>query len=311
MKKPNFKTWLDILKTTFSSFIDDKGPKLSASLAYYTIFSLPALLVVVIGLGSIFFGRQAIEGDIMGYLSDSLGKETAAQVQEMLKNTSQEYDNIWATIIGSVTLLFLASTIFAEIQDSINQVWGLKPKPKKGLINYLFNRLLSFSMIVVMGFILLVSSVLNALLATFTEKLKGYFPESLVNSLLIIDYLVVLVVVIMLFSAIFKILPDAKIKLRDVLTGAIITTILFVIGRFVIGFYLKNYANISVYGAAGSVIVILLWVYYTSMILYLGAEFTQAYVRHTGKTIEPYKYAIKINPDKPVEENRSKKLKEH
>ncbi|HEX2934286.1 MAG TPA: YihY/virulence factor BrkB family protein [Bacteroidales bacterium] len=308
MKKPRFKMWLDVTKTMFSSFIDDKGPKLSASLAYYTIFSLPALLVVVIGLGSIFFGKQAIEGDVMSHLSGALGKETAAQVQEMLKNTSQDYDNIWATIIGAATLLFLASTIFAEIQDSINQIWGLKAKPKKGLMNFLFNRLLSFSMVLVLGFILLISSILNALLAAFIETLKGYFPSGLVNSLLIIDYIVVLLVVIILFAAIFKILPDAKIKHRDVLTGAVITTILFVIGRFIIGFYLKNYANISVYGAAGSVVVILLWVYYTSMILYLGAEFTQAYMQHSGKTIEPYKYAIKINPVKPVEDTPSKKL---
>jgi membrane protein len=306
MKKSRIKVWIDIIKTTFTSFSNDNGVKLSASLAYYTIFSLPALLVVVIGLGSIFYGKEAIQGDVMGYLNSLLGENSARQVEDMLKSTTRNYDNIWATIIGSITLLVVGSGIFVEIQDSINLIWGLKPKPKRGIINFVLNRLLSFSMILVLGFILLVSSLLNAILSTFIEKLKRYFSPDLVNSLLIIDYILVLVVVIMLFAAIFKILPDAKIKFKDVLIGAIITSALFVVGRFVIGFYLKNYANISIYGTAGSVIVILLWVYYTSMILYLGAEFTQAYVRHTGKTIEPYKYAIKINPDKPVEETSAK-----
>lgn len=293
MKKSIIKSGLTILKNAFSDFLDDRGPKLSASLAYYTIFSLPALLVVLIGLGSIFLGRAAFQGEVFRYINSFVGDVAAAQIEDMLKNTTTNYNNIWATIIGGITLLVVASGIFAEIQDSINLIWRLKPAPKKGLINFVMNRLLSFSMVLVLGFILLTSLLLNALLAAFLTKLKSHFPANLVDSLFVIDYIVIIAVIAFLFAAIFKVLPDAKIKWKDVILGSIITTLLFVGGKFLIGFYLKKFGNISAYGAAGSVILILLWVYYTSFILYFGVEFTQAHIHHQGKVIEPYKYAIK------------------
>jgi membrane protein len=293
MEKSIVKGWLNIFKTAFSDFFDDRGPKLSASLAYYTIFSLPALLVVLIGLGSIFYDKADFQGNVFGYISSFVGDTAAAQVQEMLKTTTTKYNNIWATIIGVITLFMVASGVFAEIQDSINLIWRLKPAPKKGLVNFIMNRLLSFSMILVLGFILLTSLLLNALLSAFLTRLKSYFSEDLVNSLFVLDYIVIIIVIAFLFAAIFKVLPDAKIKWKDVMLGSVITTLLFIGGKFLIGFYLKKFGNISAYGAAGSVILILLWVYYTSFILYFGVEFTQAHMHHKGKVIEPYKYAMK------------------
>lgn len=293
MKKLDIKHWLTIFKTAFSDFFDDRGPKLSASLAYYTIFSLPALLVLIIGLGSLFYGKAAFQGEVFRYINSFVGDTAALQIEEMLKHTITQYNNVWATIIGGITLLMVASGIFAEIQDSINLIWRLKPAPKKGLMNFLMNRLLSFSMIVVLGFILLTSLLLNALLSAFLAKLKSYFPSGFVDSLYLFDYIVIVLVIAFLFAAIFKVLPDAKIKWKDVLLGSFITTLLFIGGKFLIGFYLKKFGNVSAYGAAGSVILVLLWVYYTSFILYFGVEFTQAHMHHSGKVIEPYRYAIK------------------
>ncbi len=294
MKKLTFKEWLSVIKKTFGKFFDDKGMKLSASLAYYTIFSLPALLILIIGLGSIFYGREAIQGEIFHGINDWVGAKAAAQVQEMLKKTTLEYNSIWATLLGVITLLIGASTIFAEIQDSINIIWGLKPKPNKGLIKLVLNRLLSFSMILVLGFLLMVSLLLNAMLTTFIEKLKSLFTEQIVKFFFIFDYLFVFTVITLLFASIFKVLPDARIKFRDVVIGAMVTAGLFMPGRLLIDYYMKNVADLSTYGAAGSVIVILLWVYYTSIILYLGAEFTQVYVTKRGHEIIPYNYAVKL-----------------
>lgn len=214
--------------------------------------------------------------------------------QEMLRKTTMEYNSTWATILGFVTLLIGASTIFAEIQDSINIIWGLRPKPHKGLIKIILNRLLSFSMIIVLGFLLLVSLILNALLTAFIDKLKSFFIEDIVKYFSIIDYALVFIIITLLFAAIFKVLPDAKIKFKDVIVGAMVTAGLFMLGRLLISYYMQNLTNISAYGAAGSIILILLWVYYTSIILYLGAVFTQVYVSKKGSKIEPYNYAVMV-----------------
>lgn len=294
-KKMNFtviKDWWTIIKTTFGKFSDDKGLKLSAALAYYTIFSITPLLVIIIGVGSIFYGKEAIQGEIFQQISSTVGTTGAAQIQDMLQKTSTQYNNIWATIIGIITLLLGASGIFGEIQESINLIWKLKPKANKGFLKLVINRLLSFSMIVVLGFVLLVSLVLNALLAAFLEKLKQFFPESVVKYFFIIDYAVMFMVIVILFAAIFKVLPDAKIKWKEVFTGAIATSVLFFVGKYLIGFYLSHFGNVSAYGSAGSVLIILLWVYYTAIILYLGAEFTHQHIRFNGRSIEPLQYAV-------------------
>lgn len=289
MKK--IKNILKNLKDSFSGFFDDRGLKLSASLAYYTVFSLPSLLFMLIGLGALIFGKDAIQGEIFGSIKGVVGPEAAKDIEQMLQKTSINKTNIWATIIGGILLIFTATGVFAEIQDSINFIWGLRPKPKKGLMSLVINRLISFSMILVLGFILMVSLMLSAILATFTEKIKAILSDNIVNLFFIFDYAVMLVVICSLFAAIFKLLPDAKIKFKEVLPGAIFTSILFFIGKYAISFYLEKYGNVKVYGPASSLILIILWVYYSAIILYLGAEFTKYFMINNGRKIIPLKFA--------------------
>lgn len=294
-----------LIPKTFSKFFDDRGLKLSASLAYYTVFSLPSLLFLLIGLGGLVFGKDAIQGEIFGQISSFVGPSAAKDIQDMLKHTALDQTNIWATIIGGLLLWFTATGVFAEIQDSINFVWGLRAKAKKGLVSLLVHRLLSFSMILVLGFILLVSLVLTALLATFLDKLRSMFPDEVVNLFFVLNYVITFAVILALFSLLFKLLPDARLKFRDILPGAIFTSIMFIIGKFAIGFYLTNFGNVKVYGPAGSVILIILWVYYSAIILYLGAEYTWVYMKETGKKIVPLKFAELVDDklNKKVEED--------
>ncbi len=286
-----------IFKDSFLEFIDDKVLKLSAALAYYTIFALPSLLIVVIGLCGILYGKQAVEGEIFFQIKDFVGAEAAIEIQHVIQKMAINKDSFVATIFGITTLLIGATGIFGEIQDSINTIWGLKTKPEKGWIKLLLNRVISFSMILILGFILIVSLLLNVLLHAFFNQLKKYFSEDLINSLYFLDQLIMFVIIAVLFAFIFKVLPDAKILWRDIWIGAFVTTVLFVIGKIVIGYYLSNMKQISAYGAAGSLILILLWVYYSAIILYFGAEFTQVFAKHHGRVIEPNKYAIWVERD--------------
>lgn len=290
MNKKLTSVW-HILRDTFSDFGNDKVLKYSASLAYYTVFSLAPMLVVIIGLCSIFYGKDAIEGRIFGDLESIVGIDAAKQIEDVLSHTTLHNDNFFVTIIGFVTLLVGATGIFGEIQDSINAIWGLKANPKRGFIKILLNRLISFSMIIVLGFVLLVSLVLNALLSGLFHRLENTFSTNMVQVSLVLDYMLMLVVITALFACIFKVLPDARIKWRDVLMGSVVTALLFMLGKFAIGFFMQKNNTISAYGAAGSVIVLLLWVYYSAIILYFGAEFTKVYVKYKGRHIQPNKYA--------------------
>ncbi|MFL5752009.1 MAG: YihY/virulence factor BrkB family protein [Bacteroidia bacterium] len=291
-RKTVFKNAWAILKDSFKEFSKDKVLKLSAALAYYTVFSLPSVLIVIIGLCSIFFGREAAQGKIVAQIGHMVGPDAALQIQDILKKTTLHHDNFLATIIGFVTLLLGATGMFGEIQDSINSIWGLKASPKKGFMKIVINRLMSFSMVLVLGFILLVSLILNTVLDAFFDSLHRLFSDKVIHVLYYLDYLVMFGIIATLFAFIFKGLPDAKVHWRDVWIGAVVTAVLFLLGKFVISYLLMHNSNVSAYGAAGSIIVILLWVYYSAIILYFGAEFTQVHVRFHGRAIEPNKYAV-------------------
>ncbi len=310
MKKQFFKNSWGIIRDSFKEFSNDKVFKLSAALAYYTIFSLPSMLIVIIGLCSIFYGRDAIQGQVFSKIQGIVGADAAKQIQDVLTHTTLRHDGFVATAVGIGTLLLTATGMFGEIQDSINSIWGLQTKPKKGIIKMLFNRLTSFSMIVVLGFILLVSLVLNALLEGLIHKLERFFSPEAINFLFILDYGVMILVTATLFASIFKVLPDAKIKWSDVWVGAFTTSVLFLLGKFLIGYYLKSNKSIGAYGAAGSVILILLWVYYSALILYFGAEFTQVYVKYKKRRIEPNKYAVWVEKN-IVEKELNTEVKDH
>lgn len=293
MKLRPKNAWI-LLKDSFNGFIDDKALKMSASLAYYTIFSLAPMLVIVISLCGIFFGREAVQGRVYGQIQGFVGKDAAIQLQEMLKSVEFSGQTPLATVIGVVTLLIGATGMFTEMQDSLNTIWSVRAKPKRGWLKLIINRVLSFSVLVSIGFLLLVSLVINALLNVFSDRLEALLADVAVVAFYIINNLVVIGVITALFSVIFKVLPDVRIRWKDVLAGAVFTAVLFMIGKFLINTYLAQSDMGSAYGAAGSIVVILVWIYYTSAILYFGAEFTKAYAYRFGKGIEPDDDAVKI-----------------
>jgi membrane protein len=279
---------------TFSEFINDNAMKLSAALSYYTIFSLPALLIIVTSLCGLYFGTQAINGELYGQIKDLVGNDAALQIQEMVKNVNLSGHTVFATIISVIVLVIGASGIFAEIQDSINYIWGIKSKPKKGLIRFIVNRLMSFSMIASVGFLLLVGLIFSSLMELLNKKLLANFPSETIYLYYIINIVSLLILTTILFLIVFKILPDGKVSFRDCLLGAVFTALLFMGGKFLIGAYLGSSSMASIYGSAGSVVLILAWVYYSAIILYFGAEFTKVYSKTYGKKIIPNKYTILI-----------------
>lgn len=300
MKKFNLKKVFDLFKNTFMEFMDDNCVKFSAALSYYTIFAIPPLCILIISVTGYFFGEEAVSGELFDQINQLVGDAAAIQIQESIKNVQLSGASTLATYIGIITLLFGASGVFAEIQSSINFIWGLKAKPKKGLIRFLKNRLLSFSMIGSLGFVLLVSLILNSLIDSLYFQLTSLFKDTTVYFASAINSAFVFIVITILFITIFKTLPDGKIRWKDVIVGSGFTAILFMVGKWAIGLYLGNSSTTSLYGAAGSVLVILVWVYYSAIILYFGAEFTKVYAQMYGKSIEPNKYSVWI--DKQITE---------
>lgn len=289
--------WTDIfkvMKDAVNGFMDENCMKLSASLAYYTIFSLGPMLVLLISLAGIFLGQDAIEGKIFYEIRGLIGNNAALQVQEMIKNLKISGGSLTALIISIITLIIGATSVFSDIQNSINMIWHVKAKPKRGWLKLIKDRLLSSSLIVSLGFLLVVSLVVNGAIIALTDRLKIYFPDITVLLLNVINLVISFVIISFLFGIIFKVLPDVKIKWKDVRSGAIFTAIFFMIGRFLIGFYLETSGTESAYGAAGSMILILLWVYYTAAILYFGAVFTRVYAEYKGSAIEPAEFAVHV-----------------
>ena len=290
----SYKSIWTIIKNSGQDFINFRITRMSAALAYYTIFSIAPLLILIISVSTIFYGRSAIEGSVYGEIRSFVGDAAALQIQDLIKNATIAKGNAFASVASIIALIIGATGIFGEIQDSINFIWGLKAKPKRGIFKILLNRLLSFSIIVSVSFILLVSLMINTVLDILSNRLVQIFPHVTVYLAYAGNFLLTFIVTTFLFGAIFKILPDAKIKWRDVLTGAITTSLLFMLGKFGITFYLgtKNIGN--TYGAAGSIIIVLLWVYYSAIILYFGAAFTKNYAHNRGRRIYPNDYAVWI-----------------
>jgi len=288
------KAW-GLLKASFNAFLDDKALKMSASLAYYTVFSIAPLLLMLITIASFIYGNdKSVQETVFREINGLVGSEAAFQVQDILKKASQSKDSTFAVIAGIVTLFIGATGVFLEIQDSINQIWRVKPKPKKNWKKMLTNRFISFSMIISLGFLLIVSLVINGLVLALSTKLNQYFPDITIFFVNIINLIITFTVISALFGIIFKFLPDVIIAWKDVRAGAIFTAMLFMLGKFLIGLYIEKVGPGSAYGAAGSLIVILVWIYYTSALLYFGAEFTQVYADCYGSKIRPAEYAVYV-----------------
>jgi membrane protein len=299
-----------ILRNSFNDFIDNKCLRMSAALAYYTVFALAPMIIVIISLCDIFYGRAAIEGSIFEHIQQFIGKDAALEVQEIIKNATISRDISWASVIGIIALLFAATGVFTEIQDSINFIWRLKAKPKKEWLKLIINRLLSFSMVVSLGFILLVSLIVNSVMDLVGQQLVRLLPGIASYLAYGLNLFITFITISLLFAIIFKVLPDARIEWRDVIIGSFTTAILFMLGKFGISYYLGKTHISNTYGAAGSVVIILLWVYYSAAILYFGACFTHVYAKRTGRNIFPNDYAVWIQ-EIELENKASLQVQEH
>ena len=291
------KGFFAYLKQVFYEFVEDDILKYSASLAYYTVFSLAPLLIVIISICGLLFGREAIQGHIYTQIRGLVGSDAAIQIQETIKNIHYTGHNLFASIVSIVILVIGATGIFGEVQDSLNKIWGLRIKTRKTWWKLILNRILSFSLILSIGFVMIVSLMLNALVAAFGNFLSHYATEFSAVLIQLSDSVLSFVATTLLFSLMFKVLPDAKIKWRDVFIGGLITSVFFTLGKLAIGIYLGRSNIGSVYGAAGSIMIIMVWVYYSSVILYLGAEFTKVYAKLHGGKIFPNEYAVWIKTE--------------
>ncbi|MEH2379902.1 MAG: YihY/virulence factor BrkB family protein [Nostoc sp.] len=290
----NLQAIWKLLQETFKEWSEDKASRLAAALAYYTIFSIAPLLIIVIAIAGSVFGEEAARGQIVGQIQGLVGKDGAAFIQTAIQNANKPQTGAIASIISVVVLLLGATGLFTELQDSLNTIWEVKPKPGRGVNNMIRLRFLSFAMVIGIGFLLLVSLVISTALAALVTYFSNLIPG--VDFLWqILNFIVSFAITTFLFGLIFKVLPDVKIAWSDVLIGAILTSFLFSIGRFLLGQYLGNGSFGSAYGAAGSLVVILAWVNYAAQILFFGAEFTQVYARRYGSGITPTKNAIPLS----------------
>lgn len=290
-----FGNAFSLLKQTFNEWLQDKAPQLGAALAYYTVFSLAPLILVLLAIvGVIFRNDPAGAWDkITQQMSYFLDPSAVQVVQSIAQKASQPGKSTIATIIGVALALFGASGVFGQLQDALNTIWGVKAKPGGGIWRFLRSRFLSFGMVGGICFLLLVSLILESLLKGFSHYVQSVLPGGLAIAMsvyLIFDF----GVVVLLFALIFKLLPDVQIQWRDVWIGAVLTAIFFGIGKWLLGFYLGSGAAGSAYGPASSLITLLLWVYYSSQILLFGAEFTQVYADRAGRGVKPDEYAVRV-----------------
>ena len=295
-----------LLKDTFSDWNEDKAPRLGAALAYYTIFSLAPLLVIAIAIAGFAFGQQAAQGQIIGQMRGLVGDQGAEMIQTMIESSRQPSAGIIATVIGVVTLLLGALGFFGQLQDALNTIWEVAPKPNRGILGIIKDRFLSLTMVLGIGFLLLVSLVISAVLAGVGSFLNTLFPGAELV-LQVVNTVISFIVITLLFAMIYKILPDVEIAWHDVWIGAVITTVLFLIGRFLLGLYLGRGTVGSTYGAAGSLIVVLVWVYYSAQILFFGAEFTQVYANKYGSRVTPAGGAVPVSPEMRAQQGLSRK----
>src|SRR6184192_3867651 len=284
-----------LLKQTFSEWLEDKAPQLGAALAYYTVFSLAPLVLVLLAIVGLIFRNDpgGAWNKITEQMSYFLDKSAVEVVQNIAQKAAQPNKSLLATIIGILLALFGASGVFGQLQDALNTIWGVKAKPGNSIGTFLRARFFSFAMVAGVCFLLLVSLVLESVLKSFSQYVQAMFPGGIIIALVVYS-IFDLAVVVLLFASIFKFLPDVKIQWRDVWIGAVMTAIFFAIGKWALGLYLGSGTASSAYGAASSLITLLLWIYYSSQILLFGAEFTQVYAARAGRAFVPDKYAVRV-----------------
>jgi membrane protein len=293
--KPLFGNAFRLLKQTFQEWLQDRAPQLGAALAYYTIFSLAPMVLVLLAIVGVIFRHDPAGAwnKITQQMSYFLDQSAVQVLQNIAQKASQPGKSTIATIIGVALALFGASGVFGQLQDALNTIWGVKARPGRGIWGFVRSRFLSFAMVAGICFLLLVSLAIEALLKGFSHYVQSVLPGGIVVALIV--YLIFdFAVVVLLFAMIFKFLPDVEIQWRDVWIGAVMTAIMFGVGKWLLGLYLGSGAAASAYGAASSLITLLLWVYYSSQILLFGAEFTQVYAAQAGRELKPSEYAVRV-----------------
>jgi membrane protein len=275
------KTTWQMIRATFIAWNADKAPRLAAALAFYTMFTLAPLLILVIAIAGLAFGQAAARGQIIGQIQGLVGFASARAAEEFLRQVSTPKSGIIATVFGLATLLLGVWWVFGELQDALNTIWEVAPRPERRMLDVLKVRLVSFTMMLGVGFLLLVSLIIGAALVAFSTFLVGQMP-AFAAILALLNFAVSFGVITLLFALIYKIVPDVIIAWGDVWVGAAVTALLYTIGIYLIGVYLGTSSTASAYGAAGSLVIILIWIYYSAQILFLGAEFTKVYAKQYG-----------------------------
>ncbi|HTL90159.1 MAG TPA: YihY/virulence factor BrkB family protein [Leptolyngbya sp.] len=292
-----FKTIVRLGRDTVTEGLEDNVPLLAAALAYYTMFSLAPLLIIAIAIVGAIYGEDAARGEIVRQIQGLVGRDGAEFIQSMIQNASQPGSGGGvATLVGVVLLIFGASGVFGQLQAALNTIWEVKPKPGRAVKSFLQSRFLSFAMVLVIGFLLLVSLVLSAVFSGVSGYFGSFLPESF-KVAQILDFAISLGLATLLFASIYKFLPDVKVPWKNLWVGSAVTALLFNVGKFLIGLYLGNSSVGSTYGAAGSLVVVLLWVFYSAQILLFGAEFTQVYSKYRGRPIEPSSHAVSVKEE--------------
>lgn len=288
------KFFWDVLTKSFDKFLKDNVFVSAAALSYYTIFSLPPMLLVILFTTTLFYDPDTVRQTIFGELADVIGRESAVELAKTISMIGLFEGKWWSTLIGISALLFTSTTVFVTIQDTLNKMFMVKPKPNAGWWKMLRDRMISFALLLGIAFILVVSLTINAIVAGFSKFLVHYLPEISVLFITITTAVLPFIIIASLFTLIFKYLPDVRLPWKSVRTGGIFTTILFFIGMYLIEFYIKNSDTANLYQAAGSVMVIMIWVFYASVIFLFGAAFTYAYNEKIGHSMPAEDYAVKI-----------------
>ncbi|WP_299990643.1 YihY/virulence factor BrkB family protein [uncultured Pontibacter sp.] len=307
MQKKLKTTW-ELTKQTFKKFFDDNPLDYAAIIGFYTIFSLPAVLIITIRIAGAAFGQDAVRGEVVNQVGGIMGRNSASQIQSIIENASQSESSTIGTIVGVLVMAFSATTVFVALQDSLNAMWKVKAKTEKGLMKLVLGRILSLALVVSFGFLLLVSLSIDVVLGLVYDYLRQELSGIAVYLVTIGNILVSIAIATVIFAAIFKVLPDAKIRWPNVWVGAAVTAILFTLGKYVLNIYFQHDPLADTYGAAGSLVLILVWVYYTSIIFLLGAEFTQVYSEEHDQGIKPSDTAVKVEKQEVEEDEETGKV---
>jgi membrane protein len=294
IKKFKKLTVFQIIKDSFKDFFSGESMGLAAGTAFYTIFSLPALLIIILNIGTTLYSETEIKNEILQQIEELAGEDSRSTLENILDNFNTESNGVISNFIAFLILAFSATTVFVSLQNAINHIWHIKPKPEKGIIKFIINRLLSFSLVASIGFILLVSLILDAVLVIVNNYFIEYVMDLPISMITIANFVLSQIILVVVFALMYKILPDAKVRWKDTWMGALVTMLLFGIGKYLIGIYMGNSDLGSSYGAAGSLVILLIWVYYSVVIFLFGAQITYYIAEHIGGGIVPKGQAIKV-----------------